>query len=384
MLNITGNFTIDQFNTNNDMYLRALRSADFLEITKLINMILTVIILFVGLIGNSLTIFVFIQQRYRVNSSNVYLLCLAVTDSLFLLIHLFEDTIRTYEGVYYKYSPNHIFFMNVTDNFSSACNLINYFRYFLRFTSAYIIVAFTLQRAYIVFFPLCDRFKSKRSAWYTVLFIVVVSSVLNSWVPFLFEIRKSDKYSPYCDVQKSWRNIYFIITIVYILLIMLIPMLVVFIFNTLIILRTKRSPLNRRSNTIRLEHVISTRAKPTIKRVRIVLPGESHNNLVAKSTFKSKTGSIISIRSEMNATKLMQSLVLISFSYAILNLPYLITWFLFFYQIAFVEINTLNRNYLFGSVQIAEIFYVLNYGIKFYIYCLSGTLFRNQLINSSN
>lgn len=57
--------------------------------------------------------------------------------------------------------------------------------------------------------------------------------------------------------------------------------------------------------------------------------------------------------------------------------------FLLFYQIALSEVNLLNRNYLFGAVQIAEIFYVMNYSVKFYIYCLSGTLFRTQLRHSS-
>ena len=45
----------------------------------------------------------------------------------------------------------------------------------------------------------------------------------------------------------------------------------------------------------------------------------------------------------------------------------------------FYEIEKSTENNFFASVQLTEIFYILNYGINFYLYCLSGTLFRKQL-----
>lgn len=62
----------------------------FLEQTRKINILTVLIIIIVGLVGNFLTIVVFSQKRFRINSSNVYLLCLAVVDALFLLLHFFE------------------------------------------------------------------------------------------------------------------------------------------------------------------------------------------------------------------------------------------------------------------------------------------------------
>jgi hypothetical protein len=53
--------------------------------------------------------------------------------------------------------------------------------------------------------------------------------------------------------------------------------------------------------------------------------------------------------------------------------------FKFFISTSLNKTNRANDIYLFGYVQIAEIFYVLNYSINFFIYCISGTLFRNQL-----
>ncbi len=55
-----------------------------------INIFCTIFITILGLIGNSLTMSVYINKRFRINSSCVYLLCMAFSDGLFLIIHFFE------------------------------------------------------------------------------------------------------------------------------------------------------------------------------------------------------------------------------------------------------------------------------------------------------
>jgi hypothetical protein len=62
---------------------------DFKNITKISLFVSFVFIVF-GLFGNFFIVIMFAQKRFRINSSNVYLLCLAMNDSLFLIIHLFE------------------------------------------------------------------------------------------------------------------------------------------------------------------------------------------------------------------------------------------------------------------------------------------------------
>jgi len=82
------NFSLeDELLAKNDDFLL---SNYILEQTRKINIMFVGIILVIGLIGNCLTIVVFAQKRFRINSSNVYLLSLAVIDGLFLLLHLFE------------------------------------------------------------------------------------------------------------------------------------------------------------------------------------------------------------------------------------------------------------------------------------------------------
>ena len=87
-------------------------SNSILEYSNKTNIFLTLIVTAIGLTGNCLTIFVFGQAKYRTNPSHVYLLCLAVNDSLFLIIHFFEGKknrrlpIRIFPSYIAKYFNN--------------------------------------------------------------------------------------------------------------------------------------------------------------------------------------------------------------------------------------------------------------------------------------
>lgn len=80
--------------------------------------------------------------------------------------------------------------------------------------------------------------------------------------------------------------------------------------------------------------------------------------------------------------KITRMLLLMSFSYAVLNLPYFISWCMFFYHIGFQSASNTLKYYLFSAINLSEIFYVLNYGVHFFIYCASGKKFR-QLLRSA-
>lgn len=349
----------------------------FLEISRKINIFITLLVITIGLAGNSLIILVFHQRSFRKNPANVYLLCLAIIDSLFLVIHLFEDTLRTYQDIYrhsaslfYKFTV----MINFFDNSDLACKCINYFRYFLRFLSAYIIVVFTLQRLFIVYFPFKKYFKSKHSAWLTFLILTISSLILNIWAFVLFRVDKNDNDYQYCDIHKQSKRVYFSFAVIYTTLTMLIPIMTIFTCNFLIMHKANQAQRDRLEMT------------NSIKQRRQVL----HINSNCKKKFRIKpyylTVSQRANRIKQDGSKnLSFILVLISFSYAILNLPYFITWLVFFCQIAFNhKFHWINKNYLFGVLQLTEIFYVLNYGFKFFVFCFSGSIFRNQLKYTSN
>ena len=121
---------------------------------------------------------------------------------------------------------------------------------------------FSIQRLFLVYSPFSNKFKSTKSGWTTVALIAVVSFLLNAWVPFLFSLQPNGNLNS-CDVKRERGREYFQITIVYICLIMLFPIIILFTSNSLIIfdlLRTnfkssdknsKNSIANQRHLTIR-------------------------------------------------------------------------------------------------------------------------------------
>ena len=74
-----------------------LESLLFLGESRKASIYIIMLIILIGLVGNGLIVLVFGQKKFRVNSSNVYLFCLAINDSLYLLVHFSEDTLKAFK-----------------------------------------------------------------------------------------------------------------------------------------------------------------------------------------------------------------------------------------------------------------------------------------------
>ena len=392
----------DNFNTNeeqsiNEDLLTKIKYLNTFEKSRKINSFISLAFILIGLIGHSLTIYVFVQKRFRKNSSNVYLLCLAINDALFLIIHFFEDTIKTFKEFYLKENHQNVLHaINITDRFVLACYLINYLRYVLRFTSAYIIIAFTIQRLYLVHSPFSRKFKSTKSGWKTVGLIVIISLLINLWVPFLFEIQSNQT----CQVKNESNREYFIFTLIYISLIMLIPIIIIFICNSIIINCLMKTVANknglRRNTKLNDENSCLTENSTNneIKKHSLIISVDANkkssirsNNTNSKPYYLSINQIIRRVAHKASSPiKITKMLILVSFSYAFLNLPYLISWSIYNYKFisVFTDIDELfDKSDWLSVVKISEIFNLLNYSIHFYINYASGSVFRNQLRYSS-
>ena len=341
-------------NLTNESIINAISSYDTLNMAKKINVICVLIVILIGLIGNSITAFVFLQSRFRINSSHVYLLSLALIDSSFLLIHFLEDTIRTYESIVDSILNDNfntfIKSLNIVNSNDFICKLISYLRYVIRLISSFLIMAFTLQRLFVVYNPLKNKFKSKKSAWKTVFTIILISLVLNIWVPFLFQIRTNRFNDKYCDNNEKMFIQYFYLNIIYIFLIMILPIFVIIISNLLIINKTKNDEINR-FNLLN-SYSITYRNKRLNPKININL---------------SKRLSIVA-----HSKKVSGTLFIISATFCVLNIPYLITWLFYYKYKNFINVGIIAENYIFIAIKISELFHVLNFSVNFFIYSLSG------------
>jgi hypothetical protein len=322
----------------------------FLYSTKLLNIFFTLIITVIGLTGHGLTIHIYCIKKRRLTSQSIYLLCLSINDGLFLIVNFFEDTIRSIQSLEINYLSSLIEQLNIIDKYNPTCKFINYLRNVLRFVSAYIIVAFTLKR-FLIVFPNNKLKNTQNATWLTCILILAFSLIINLWTPFFFRIQSDESSRLYCDIEKIFKSEYFLILIVYILMIMFIPISVILISNLLILIQAFKADSKLKKNQV-----------------------PESTELVSVTVSSNKN-----IKKSQDINKMSKILLLISFTYAFLNLPYFIMWCLFFKEVAFNQNSLIEKNNLFAGVQITEIFFILNYSIHFYINYLSSSRFRRQL-----
>jgi cbb3-type cytochrome oxidase subunit 3 len=216
-----------------------------------------------------------------------------------------------------------------------------------------------------------------------VVILAVLGIVLNVWVPFLFQIR--GEKNTYCDIVREYSGIYFKITIAYIILTMLIPILIICVCNTLIIYFVFRANKKRQTLTNNKPIASPKKSYGMSENINLMSTMEmgstaaldytalNRNNKMTKSAKNRKS-------CPADSNKITRMLILMSFSYAILNLPYFVSWCLFFYQMGIKNNQSVIIKYhLFSLINLCEIFYVLNYGVHFFIYCASGKKFRELL-----
>lgn len=86
---------------------------------------------------------------------------------------------------------------------------------------------------------------------FTFVFLLLVFSpvyiylILSIKVPFMFTLQKNSSGILYCDINKAYVSEYFRANLIYIVLIMLIPLVTIFICNTLIIIKTAKDDTRR-------------------------------------------------------------------------------------------------------------------------------------------
>ncbi|CAF0914025.1 unnamed protein product [Brachionus calyciflorus] len=230
-------------------------------------------------------------------------------------MHFFEDTLRTYIDVYLNDQTNSIGqvclnFKPISLNNKTESNSL------LR------IINITDR------FNLSCRFESNKNALDIVTLIFIIGLFINIWVPFLFNTI-TDSNTTYCDINKEFSKAYFYLTIFYIALTMFVPILVIFICNALIIKFVLKAIKNRKNMTNNIELTKSSccnERKTLISRIETSTYQNksliSLNSIASKSVNKIKKKS--SSKKESNKITIM--LLLMSFSYASLNLPYFISW----------------------------------------------------------
>jgi hypothetical protein len=194
----------------------------------------------------------------------------------------------------------------------------------------------------------------------------------------MFELKHDDSFV-YCDSNQNLNFEYMILTLIYISLIILIPISIVFISNSIILFKTCKSEQLRIKTAsginVRNVTIDADRMRILFKKVKFTAESSikpfymNINQIISRISHKAN-----------NQKKLTKIFTLFSFSFAILNLPYFIMWIMFYYELHFSnETAEMYLNFINLLVKLTELFYIVNYGIHFWIYTATSSIFRQQL-----
>ena len=148
--NNSSNTSLDNETVPFDMPCQSAQHSDY-SVMLSIRVFFGASLLFVviGLVGNGLSMAVFSSKEMRAVSSNVYLLALAASDSLFLIL-IFITKLMTAMRCWYFPEAR----IDVANHFSLACVMTQYLSDLFSDYSTCLILLFTVERSVAVFIPM--------------------------------------------------------------------------------------------------------------------------------------------------------------------------------------------------------------------------------------
>ena len=284
--------------------------------------------------------------------------------------------------------------INIMDRYDFFCRSINFARYFLRFMSAYIIVAFTIQRTQAIRKPFLQRnFESGKKVFFVLIGIGLSATLSSMWIPILLKSihLESSVNQTQCYIRDGYNDIYFALTNGYIFVIMLIPMVIICVCNSITIytLRTSNSRRKLLTSICINSHLLASRTVKTYKKYFSLRLETLHRTEETNqpSHFESEKTHIFRMskgRHQEHKTNIV--LLIMSLSYNVLEFPYFVSWICLFYHDQYMKAdidedvstsinNSINKNFLLGIINLTELFYLSNFSIHFYIYCITSNTF---------
>ena len=302
----------------------------------------TPVIFTIGLIGNVLSLIVFMSKNMRKLSASIYLAALSISDLMALLFYVLPEWLK--HGLPYLPGNHAATFLQE----HGTCQLLLYLQYISRFLSSWLVVCFTVERYIGVCHPLrrkdiCDP----KSASRVILAVIVTASGGCVFKPILSGSYTALNGSPLCTSARHHEHLSFILDILFGIMITLIPFVLITILNLLII--RKLVLRNRRHRKIRI---------------------------VTEESI---------IRLEFTFILLALSICFVS-----LNLPYFSVWCKrYLTNKKLSDMNNAHTNFIFEqnnhmgdldeSLSVTRTIFYTNYCINFFLYSITGAYFRKEL-----
>lgn len=298
----------------------------------------TPFVLATGIIGNILSLVVFMSKNMRKLSASTYLAALSISDICALFFYVFVDWLR--RGL--PHLPGRLEATFLEGH--GLCQLQTYLSYISRFVSAWIIVTFTVER----YIGVCHPLKRKdicgsRSSQKVIASVIAIALVLMAYKPALtgrYENSMEHQTVARCSRNPNLLLLSFILDSIFAMSITFVPFLLISILNFFIIRR------------------LYFRNRRYLKK-----------NIVTDESI---------IRMEFTVI-----LLVVSFVFVVLNLPYFYFWCKRFLEVFQTKPPPGMQAVFFeqsdSELKVTRVVFYLNYCINFFLYSVTGAYFRKEL-----
>ncbi|ELU07173.1 hypothetical protein CAPTEDRAFT_216537 [Capitella teleta] len=192
------------------------------------------VIIFIGVLGNLLTIGVMMSQDFRRSPSSLVLSALALADTGNLVTGLMRW------WLFYSFD------LAIRDTSSAACKTHMFFTYFFGELSPAILIALTMERFVSVYYPLrCREICSKRRLGIGLIFVTITYALINSYYIFLFALLPISTGQVFCQLNPRYKKVnaawYWVDSTLYAFL----PFVIIFTGNILIAKKLMKAQQSR-------------------------------------------------------------------------------------------------------------------------------------------
>lgn len=232
--------------------------------------------------------------------------------------------------------------------------MCTYLTYIFSFLSVWYVVVLTIERFIVVYFPFkrADLCTHRRNL-FAIIVLFLMSCIIYSFSLFSSGIEPENQM---CVTLSSWFNIANVLALIDSCLTMIIPLILIFVFNVSIILKLLKLTNNKRNREIND-------------------PNEQ-NLIETKDILRS---SISDSRKQKYSTS-TKMLLVISNAFLLMNIPMALNKAYYFCKNYFSNSQSIETS---GSEEILErvscYIYYLNFSLNFFLYSIYGEKFRLKL-----
>uniref|UniRef100_A0A5S6R349 G_PROTEIN_RECEP_F1_2 domain-containing protein n=1 Tax=Trichuris muris TaxID=70415 RepID=A0A5S6R349_TRIMR len=338
LMSFTGNRSIGDVTAASLPEVNAEAHVRLVSILRKVNFWYLIVLIVIGLLGNSLSIATICRSKLKRISSNHFLIALTCSDSVFLLSLLLIWLSKCGLPVYHREGP---------------CQLVLFCLNCSSWLSSWYFMVLTIERYFVVYFPLSQAARCTIGRTRRIICMAIPMPLLfNVWVFVATGVTDSG----FCDTKKSYYHTAMILNWLDTLLSFVLPALVVITCNIAICVRL----FSRRD-------VFATLQGGSAERTR---DGAAPLMRCHNPTQKRQT----------QERKVTQSLVTLSFIFVALNVP---SYALRLRDYILVATDRIPQEQDFVDIILENVFnliYYSNFAINFFLYCLTSRNFRNTVV----